>query len=115
MSILVAMLYIESAIVIFLILVNGPLGARGTRHALLPARPLAGHIDREVTGARRALALASDPGQFLSTVQIGITLVGVLSGAFPGPRSGCVLPNGLPSWACPPVLPRLRRRLWWSR
>ena len=33
-------------------------------------------------GARTALALASDPGRFLSTVQIGITLVGVLAGAF---------------------------------
>jgi putative hemolysin len=35
-------------------------------------------------GARTALALASDPGRFLSTVQIGITLVGVLAGAFSG-------------------------------
>lgn len=33
-------------------------------------------------GARRALALADDPSRFLSTVQIGITLVNVLVGAF---------------------------------
>ena len=39
-------------------------------------------------GSRRALALASDPGKFLSTVQIGITLVGVLSGAFSGATLG---------------------------
>jgi putative hemolysin len=45
-------------------------------------------VDREVVGARRALALASDPGRFLSTVQIGITLVGVLSGAFSGATLG---------------------------
>jgi putative hemolysin len=35
-------------------------------------------------GARAALALAEDPGRFLSTVQIGITLVGILAGAFSG-------------------------------
>jgi putative hemolysin len=36
------------------------------------------------SGARAALALAEAPGRFLSTVQIGITLVGILAGAFSG-------------------------------
>ncbi|MBL8018261.1 MAG: HlyC/CorC family transporter [Leptospirales bacterium] len=35
-------------------------------------------------GARAALDLANNPGSFLSTVQIGITLVGILAGAFGG-------------------------------
>jgi putative hemolysin len=35
-------------------------------------------------GAQAALELAGDPGSFLSTVQIGITLVGILAGAFGG-------------------------------
>lgn len=35
-------------------------------------------------GARRALALAESPGSFLSAVQIGITLVGILAGALGG-------------------------------
>jgi putative hemolysin len=35
-------------------------------------------------GARRALLVATNPNEFLSTVQIGITLVGVLSGAYAG-------------------------------
>jgi Hemolysins and related proteins containing CBS domains len=35
-------------------------------------------------GARRALALVDDPGNFLSTVQMGITLIGILAGAFSG-------------------------------
>ena len=39
-------------------------------------------------GAAAALALAEDPGRFLSTVQIGITLVGVLAGAFSGAALG---------------------------
>lgn len=37
-----------------------------------------------VKGALRALALIETSGRFLSTVQIGITLVGVLAGAFSG-------------------------------
>jgi len=39
-------------------------------------------------GARVALKLQDDPGKFLSSVQIGITLVGVLSGAFSGATLG---------------------------
>jgi len=35
-------------------------------------------------GAKAALALAHEPTQFLSTVQVGITLIGVLAGAFGG-------------------------------
>ncbi len=34
--------------------------------------------------ARRVLALKESPGRFLSTVQVGITLIGVLAGAFGG-------------------------------
>lgn len=34
--------------------------------------------------AALALALAEDPGRFLSTVQVGITLVGILAGAYGG-------------------------------
>ncbi len=39
-------------------------------------------------GATVALKLQEDPGKFLSSVQIGITLVGVLSGAFSGATLG---------------------------
>lgn len=35
-------------------------------------------------GARTALELAEEPGRFLSTVQIGITLVGIFTGAYSG-------------------------------
>lgn len=40
--------------------------------------------DEGSTKAAAALALAQEPDRFLSTVQIGITLVGVLAGAFGG-------------------------------
>lgn len=41
-------------------------------------------VERGSTGARRALKLADDPGRFLSTVQIGITAIGTMMGAFGG-------------------------------
>ena len=39
-------------------------------------------------GARTAMDLAADPGKFLSTVQIGITLIGILAGAYSGASLG---------------------------
>ena len=82
------MLYLELGIVTILIVVNGLLSM--SELAIVSARParLAGLVEKGVTGSRRALALASDPGKFLSTVQIGITLIGVLSGAFSGATLG---------------------------
>jgi putative hemolysin len=82
------MLYVELTIVVVLILINGvfamaELAVVSSRRARLQAL-----VDRNVTGSRRALALASNPGKFISTVQIGITLVGVLSGAFSGATLG---------------------------
>jgi putative hemolysin len=44
--------------------------------------------ERGSGGARVALQLAADPGKFLSTVQIGITLVGIVAGAFSGATLG---------------------------
>jgi putative hemolysin len=42
--------------------------------------------NKGMAGARAALELANNPNRFLSTVQIGITLVGILAGAFGGGR-----------------------------
>lgn len=82
------MLYVELFIVLALILLNGLLAM--SELAIVSSRQsrLKAMINRNVYGSRRALALASDPGRFLSTVQIGITLVGVLSGAFSGATLG---------------------------
>lgn len=55
-------------------------------------------------GATVALRLAEDPGKFLSSVQIGITLVGVLSGAFSGATLGSRLGNSLTSAGADPVV-----------
>ncbi|GAA0777227.1 HlyC/CorC family transporter [Roseibium denhamense] len=76
---------IEAAILFCLILLNGALAM--SELAIVSSRParLKARKDR---GARLALKLSEDPGRFLSTVQIGITLVGVLSGAFSGATLG---------------------------
>ncbi|WP_019171351.1 hemolysin family protein [Pseudaminobacter salicylatoxidans] len=82
------MLYVEILVVFVLICVNGLLAM--SELAIVSSRParLKTMVDRNVKGAARALELGSNPGRFLSTVQIGITLVGVLSGAFSGATLG---------------------------
>jgi len=47
------------------------------------------------SGAALALELAETPGRFLSTVQIGITLVGILAGAFSGAALGALVADWL--------------------
>jgi putative hemolysin len=51
-------------------------------------------------GARAAVALADSPTRFLSTVQIGISLIGVLAGAFGGRRSRGPLPRCCAACPC---------------
>ncbi len=81
-------LFLEILIVAVLTLVNGLLSM--SELAVVSSRParlkvLAANGRR---GAEIALKLQDDPGKFLSSVQIGITLVGVLSGAFSGATLG---------------------------
>ena len=86
---------LEIAIVVVLICVNGLLAM--SELAVVSARParLKAMIDRGVKGAGHALELGANPGRFLSTVQIGITLVGVLSGAISGATLGQRLTEAL--------------------
>jgi putative hemolysin len=71
-------------IVFLLVVLNGVLAA--SELAIVSARKarLQPRADEGDAGARAALALAAEPDRFLSTVQIGITLVGILAGAFGG-------------------------------
>jgi putative hemolysin len=94
-------IYFEIAFVAILILLNGLLAM--SELAVVSARPTRLKLlaDRGNTRAGQALALHADPGRFLSTVQIGITLVGVLSGAF----SGATLGLRLVAWLMAQGLP----------
>ncbi|MGE5162566.1 MAG: CNNM domain-containing protein [Sphingobacteriales bacterium] len=84
------MLVAETCVIVVLIILNGLLAM--SELAIVSSRParLRRMVDMNVNGPRHALSLASDPGKFLSTVQIRITLVGVLSGPFPGRLLVCV-------------------------
>lgn len=52
-------------------------------------------------GARAALALSADSGKFLSTVQIGITLIGIVAGAYSGASLGAPLGQRLEALGVP--------------
>ena len=74
----------EVLIIFLLLLANGifamaEIAVVSARKAKLQQLAEAGNIK-----ARAALDLANDPNQFLATVQIGITLVGIFAGAFGG-------------------------------
>jgi putative hemolysin len=88
-------LYLEIAIILVLTVVNGVLAM--SELAVVSSRPARLKVlaDQGSKGAATALRLADHPGRFLSTVQIGITLVGVLSGAFSGATLGVRASGGL--------------------
>jgi putative hemolysin len=82
------MVYLQLFLVFLLTLINGLLAMSELAIASSRMPKLRAMADQRVHGARRALALASDPGRFLSTVQIGITLIGILAGAVSGAALG---------------------------
>lgn len=97
-------MWIEIAVVVLLTLFNGLLAM--SELAIVSARTARLKVlaDKGNAGAATAIRLAEDPGRFLSSVQIGITLVGVLSGAFSGATLGARLAAALPGMGVPPSL-----------
>ncbi len=74
----------EIIVIIGLILLNGLLSM--SEIALVSARKarLETEVKKGKKSAQRALDLAQNPDKFLSTIQIGITLIGILTGLFSG-------------------------------
>ena len=80
--------WLDVIIILALVALNGVLSMSelaivSSREARLKAMAKGGS-----SGAQCALQLSSNPGRFLSTVQIGITLVGILAGAYSGAALG---------------------------
>ena len=80
--------WIDVVIILALVVLNGlfamsELAIVSSRGARLEAMARTGRH-----GARTAIRLRENPGKFLSTVQIGITLIAILSGAFSGEALG---------------------------
>lgn len=94
----------EITVVLILVALNGlfalsELAVVSSRRSRLRALAQEGR-----TGANRALTLAADPSRFLSTVQIGITAVGLIAGAYSGATltadlTGILIERGVPSAA----------------
>ncbi len=88
----------QVAVILLLILLNAffamsELAIVSSRRARL--KPLA---DRGHRGARRALHLAEHPTQFLATVQFGITLVGIVAGAYSGATLSAPVAAAIADW-----------------
>ncbi len=77
-------IWLQAAAVFLLIVLNGLLSMAEMAVVSSSKPRLKLLADRGSRGARVALELAEDPASFLSTVQIGITLIGVLAGAVGG-------------------------------
>jgi putative hemolysin len=88
----------ELVVLLCLILANGAfamseLAVVSSRHVRLQSL-----ADHGAAGAAAAIALAASPGRFLSTVQVGITLIGILMGAFGGATLSARLAAWLRGW-----------------
>jgi len=79
---------IELLVIAALISLNGLFAL--SEFAIVSARPtrLKALASEKRGGAAAALALASNPGRLLSTVQVGITLVGIMTGTYSGVNFG---------------------------
>lgn len=88
----------EIIIIIGLIVLNGIFAM--SEVALISARKsrLSSDAKKGSKSAKVALKLANDPDRFLSTVQIGITLIGILTGIYSGNRIASDLTETMISW-----------------
>ena len=91
-------MYIELAIVLALILLNGLFAM--VEMAVISARRarLQRAADKGEVGAEAVLALQADQSRFLSTIQFGITMISVATSAYGGARLADSLTVTLESW-----------------
>src|SRR5512139_1237308 len=85
---------LEIGIILVLLVANGVFAAAEIAVVSSRRHRLSAMAARGDRGAATAAELSRDPGRFLSTVQVGITLVGVLAGAF----GGATLAEELAAW-----------------
>ncbi len=80
--------WIDCVIIVGLVALNGVFAM--SELAIVSARRprLEAMARKGSKGAARAITLGADPGRFLSTVQIGITLIGIIAGAYSGASLG---------------------------
>jgi len=93
--------WFDAATIMVLIAINGVFAM--SELAIVSSRPakLQAMADASKRGANAALRLARDPGKFLSTVQIGITLIGIINGAYSGSTLGEPIAQRLAAFGVP--------------
>ena len=98
------MLLIAIVVVLLLVVLNGLFAM--TELAVVSSRKskLQSRAEKGDRGARKALKLSEEPTQFLSAVQVGITLIGILAGAYGQAAIGGEL-NRILETAVPAVAP----------
>jgi len=74
----------DVAIIAGLIVLNGVFAMSELAIVSAKTSRLAARAEDGSSSARIAMRLAAEPGKFLSTVQIGITLIAIITGAFSG-------------------------------
>ncbi|PKL71261.1 MAG: hypothetical protein CVV29_11575, partial [Methanobacteriales archaeon HGW-Methanobacteriales-2] len=89
------LIYLEILIILILVILNGvfalsEIAIITSRRIKLQKMSQAGNKNADT-----AIELAESPNQFLSTIQIGITLIGILAGAFGGATIAQNLSRGL--------------------
>jgi len=87
----------EFLIVIALIALNG-FFAMSEMSVMTARKSRLKQLATQSKRAARALALAHKPENFLSTVQIGITLIGILTGLYGGESIGLKIADALRQW-----------------
>lgn len=84
----------ELVVVLFLVLLNG-FFAMSEMAVVTARKSRLKELARDSRGAKAAYELALRPEHFLSTVQVGITLIGVLTGVFGGEAIGANIAEGI--------------------
>lgn len=77
-------MWIDIIVILVLILLNGFFALSEIAIVSTKKSKLEAERKKGKSGAKRALKLRSDPGSFLSSVQVGITLIGIINGAYGG-------------------------------
>jgi putative hemolysin len=91
-------------IIIGLILLNGVFAMSELAIVSAKTSKLQSRADGGSTSAKTAIDLAAEPGKFLSTVQIGITLIAIITGAFSGASLEGPVGERLTALGVPPEL-----------
>lgn len=92
----------DLAIILALVVLNGVFAMSELAIVSAKRNSLEALAEAGSSNARIAIGLAADPGKFLSTVQIGITLIGILAGAYSGASLGGPVGERLAALGLPP-------------